>query len=239
MPFPGTSPSEASRPEITSALSKSDANLPIDGNNAKGQHAGRADQQVEKGREVAPDHTEDPFPPYGAGHHERQHQHGQQEVGQGQTEDELVAEGEKVGFLVQGDHDDQVAQADEDSDDDDGDELGDSAPFATLCGSEVAQLLPVAEGGVEAHGQCASGCGEQSMLGPLQKEGETRGGNDSFTLYERGSGGLAGTVMYFPLADLMGTWTVFPHETSTTFVYGLLTLELTAKPISLPVVPWL
>lgn len=142
-----------------------EASLPVDSNDPEGEHAGRADQQVEEGREVAPDHPEDPFPPDGAGHHERQHQHGEQEVGQGQAEDELVAEGEEVGLPVQGDHDDQVAQADKNGDDDNGNELGDNNPaLATFLLSEVTQLLPVAEGGVEAHGQCASAWGGQSML---------------------------------------------------------------------------
>ncbi|KAL0590777.1 hypothetical protein AAY473_038242 [Plecturocebus cupreus] len=131
---------------------RSEACLPVDGNDPEGEHAGRADQQVEEGGEVAPDDTKDPFPADTACHHERQHQHGQQEVGQGQAEDELVAEGEEIGLLVQGDHDDQVAQADKNGDDDDGDELGeDDALFAALLLSEVTQLLPAAEGGVEAH----------------------------------------------------------------------------------------
>lgn len=155
----------------------SGAGLPVDGDDPEREHAGRADQQVQQGGEVAPDHAEDPFPPNGAGRHEGQDQHGQQEVGQGQAEDELVAEGEEVGLLVQGDHDDQVAQADKNGDDDDGDEVGDDgAPFATLLVREVAQLLPVAEGGVEAHGQGASACGGQSMPDDWKKKGRPADG---------------------------------------------------------------
>lgn len=174
MPFPGTKSSGVDgpeiRPSITLQLSESDANLPVDGNDPEGEHAGRADQQVEKSREVAPDHAKDPFPPDAASYHKRQHQHRQQEVGQGQAEDELVAEGEEVGLLVQGDDNDQVAQADEYGDDDDGNELSDHTPFTTLRCSEIAQLLPVVGGGVEAHGQCTSGCGEQSMLGGCREK---------------------------------------------------------------------
>ena len=141
------------------------ASLPVDSDDPKGEHAGWADEQVEEGWEIAPDHTEDPFPPNGAGHHERQHQYRQQEVGQGQAEDELVAEGKEIGLPVQGDHDDQVAQADKNGDDDDGDELCDAAaPLVTGPLGEVTQLLPVAEGGVEAHGQCTSAGGGKSML---------------------------------------------------------------------------
>lgn len=205
MPFPGTQSSDAGGPEIPHSivlpLPKSDADLPVDGNDPEGEHAGRADQQVEESREVAPDHAKDPFPPDGAGHHEGQHQHGEQEVGQGQAEDELVAEGKEVGLLVQGDDNDQVAQADEDGDDDDGDELGHNTPFTTLggggsSGSEVAQLLPAVEGGVEAHGQCTPGCGEQSMLDSCgEKAGAGMGKTrqiPSPALYERASRGLAG-----------------------------------------------
>ena len=142
-----------------------EASLPVDSDDPEGEHAGWADEQVEEGWEVAPDHSEDPFPPDGAGHHERQHQDRQQEVGQGQAEDEPVAEGKQVGLPVQGDHDEQVAQADKNGDDDDGDELcDDDAPLVPGRLGEVPQLLPVAEGGVEVHGQCTSAGGGPSML---------------------------------------------------------------------------
>lgn len=107
--------------------------LPVDGDGSKREHAGRADEEVEQGGKVAPHLAKHPVAPHRAGRHKRQHQHRQQQVGQRQAKDELVAGRQQIGFLVERYHDHQVAQADEERDDHYGDRLQGDGPAVPVC----------------------------------------------------------------------------------------------------------
>lgn len=99
------------------------SNPPVDGDGTECEHAGGADEQVEQGGEVAPHHAKHPLPLERADGHKRQHQQRQQQVGQRQAEDKLVAGRQQVRPAVQGDHDEEVAQAGQQRDGHDGDRL--------------------------------------------------------------------------------------------------------------------
>lgn len=137
--------------------------LPIYSYESKSKHAGWADQHVEQGWEIAPNDSKDPFPPDGAGDNKRQHQYGEQEVGECQTEHKLVAQCEKVRLPIEGDDNHKVAQTDEKSNDDYSNGLSDS-DCAVLLSGEVPQAIRVAEGGIAAHGQSAQNRNSQDML---------------------------------------------------------------------------
>ena len=96
---------------------------PVNGDSPEGEHAGRADEQVEQGGEVAPHHPEHPLPLCRAHGHKRQHQCGQQQVGQGQAEHKLVAGREQIRPAIEGHHDQEVPQAGEERDGHYGDPL--------------------------------------------------------------------------------------------------------------------
>lgn len=99
------------------------AHWPVDGYSPQGEHAGRADEQVKQGGEVTPHDPEHPLSPDRAHGHERQHQRGQQQVGQRQAEDKLVAGRQQVRPAIQGDHDQEIPQAGQQRDGHDGDRL--------------------------------------------------------------------------------------------------------------------
>lgn len=103
---------------------------PVNSYSSKGEHAGRTDEKVEQGSEVAPHHPKHPLPLCGAHGHKRQHKHGQQHVGRGQAEHKLVAGGKQVRSAVEGRHYHQVPQASEERDGHDGHRLQGSQTFA-------------------------------------------------------------------------------------------------------------
>lgn len=106
------------------------AHWPVDSYSSQGEHAGRADEQVKQSGEVTPHHPEHPLSPDWADGHERQHQHGQQQVGQRQAEHKLVAGRQQVRPAIQGDHDQEIPQAGEQRDGHDGDRLQGSQTLA-------------------------------------------------------------------------------------------------------------
>lgn len=89
---------------------------PVDGYSSKGEHAGGADEQVKQGSEVTPHHPKHPLSLDWAHRHERQHQRGQQQIGQCQAEHKLVTGCQQIGPAIQGGHYQEIPQAGEQCD---------------------------------------------------------------------------------------------------------------------------
>lgn len=99
------------------------AHWPVDGYSAKGEHAGGADEQVKQGGEVTPHHPEHPLSLDWAHSHERQHQHGHQQIGQGQAEHKLVTGCQQIRPAIQRGHYQEIPQAGQQCDGHYGDRL--------------------------------------------------------------------------------------------------------------------
>lgn len=148
------------------------SHLPVYGYESKSKHAGWADKHVEQSWEIAPNNSKDPFPPDRTGDNKRQHQDREQEVGEGQAEHKLVAQREKVRLPIEGDNNDEVAQADENSNDDYSNGFSDSDRAVFLRG-EVPQSIPIAEGRIAAHGQSEQSRSGQDMLSTWKQNNTT------------------------------------------------------------------